>query len=50
MRRAVILIMGVFLLGGCVAQQPKGESVKDDSDNVRISGDMTVSSINRSGF
>lgn len=37
-----------LLLSGCVSIQDK--PTKDDAGNVRVSGDVTVSTIDRKGF
>ena len=47
-KQLIVTWVVVFLLSGCVATQDK--SIKNDSGNVRISGDVTVSTVNRKGF
>ncbi len=44
----VVLIAVTFLLSGCALIQDK--SVKNDSGNVRVSGDVTISSVERKGL
>jgi len=45
-----ILLIGLLLLNGCSTMQSNDKSRKDDSKNVRVSGDATVSTVNRKGF
>ena len=45
-----ILLIGLFSLNGCSTMQANDKSAKDDSKNVRVSGDITVSTVNRNGF
>ena len=48
-KKQLIVVWGiVLLLSGCALIQDK--SIKNDSGNVSVSGDVTVSTINRKGF
>ena len=46
----VIGLVIVLFLSGCVTTPSQDKSSKNDSGNVRVSGDVTVSTINRKGF
>ena len=48
--RFFILLIVLLLLNGCSTMQANDKSAKDDSKNVRVSGDITVSTVNRKGF
>lgn len=43
------LVIAIFVLG-CATMSSKDKSAKNDSKNVRVSGDATVNAINRKGF
>ena len=45
MKELIFLLVLVALVSGCVSSQEKPK--KTDSSNVRLSGDVTVSVINR---
>ena len=47
-KQLIVAWVVVLLLSGCVLIQDK--STKNDSSNVRVSGDATVSIIDRKGF
>ncbi|MFA5351423.1 MAG: hypothetical protein WC357_08885 [Candidatus Omnitrophota bacterium] len=40
----------ILFIAGCATASTQDESVKDTSGNVRVSGDLTISSVNRKGF
>jgi len=46
----IIGLVIVLFLSGCTTIPAKDKSSKNDSSNVRVSGDVTVSTVNRSGF
>jgi len=43
-------IVIVLFLAGCAVTSPKDKSSNNDSKNVRVSGDVTVSTVDRKGF
>lgn len=47
-KQLTVAWVAVLLLSGCASIKDK--SIKNDSSNVRVSGDVTVSTINRKGF
>lgn len=47
--RAIGLAIVLFL-SGCAAMESQDESSGNDSKNVRVSGDVTESSVSRKGF
>ena len=47
--RAIGLVIALFL-SGCATMEPQDESSGNDSKNVRVSGDVTESSVSRKGF
>jgi PBP1b-binding outer membrane lipoprotein LpoB len=50
MNKKYLIVVWVFILlfSGCVSMQDK--SVNNDSANVSVSGDVTVSGVDRKGF
>ena len=48
MKKMNCLFALVLLLGGCALAQDK--ATKNDSGNVRVSGDTTISTVDRKGF
>ena len=47
--RGVGLVITLFI-SGCATMSPKDKSIKNNSSNVRVSGDVTVSAIDRRGL
>jgi uncharacterized protein YceK len=47
-KQLTIVWVVMLLLSGCTSAQNKPK--KDDPGSVRVSGDLTVSSVNRKGF
>ena len=46
----VIGLVVVLFISGCTTIPAQDKSSKNDSSKVRASGDVTVSTVNRSGF
>ena len=47
-KQLIVFLVVMLLLSGCASAQDK--PTKNDSGNVRVSGDATVSTVDRKGF
>jgi hypothetical protein len=47
-KQLIVVGLGLLLLSGCVGIQDR--SIKNDSSDVRVSGDVTVSARDRKSF
>ena len=49
-KQLIVIWILVLLLSGCAMLSRQDKTIKDDPNNVRVSGDAMVSAVDRKGF